>query len=85
MRDYNRDRRWLRTFLIDIAKPGEQPKLIWERSIRDRYRDPGSPLMRTLANGKRVLRQQATQFSWSATALRKKASSLSWTALIWTR
>ncbi|HEX4604487.1 MAG TPA: prolyl oligopeptidase family serine peptidase [Candidatus Angelobacter sp.] len=58
VRDYNRDRRWLRTFLVDIAKPGQQPKLIWERSIRDRYRDPGSPLMRTLANGKRVLRQQ---------------------------
>ncbi|MCU1219266.1 MAG: glutamyl peptidase, partial [Candidatus Angelobacter sp.] len=56
-RDYNRDRRWLRSFLVDIAKPGEQPRLIWERSIRDRYRDPGSPLMRTLPNGKRVMRQ----------------------------
>jgi dipeptidyl aminopeptidase/acylaminoacyl peptidase len=51
VRDYNRDRRWLRTFLINIAKPGEQPSLIWERSIRDRYRDPGSPLRRTLPNG----------------------------------
>ncbi|HEX7285561.1 MAG TPA: prolyl oligopeptidase family serine peptidase [Candidatus Angelobacter sp.] len=58
LRDYNRDRRWLRTFLIDINKPGAQPKLIWERSIRDRYKDPGTPLMRTMANGKRVLRQQ---------------------------
>jgi dipeptidyl aminopeptidase/acylaminoacyl peptidase len=57
-RDYNRDRRWSRTFLIDINKPGAQPALIWERSIRDRYRDPGTPLMRTLANGKHVLRQQ---------------------------
>jgi len=57
VRDYNRDRRWLRSFLIDLAKPGEQPRLIWERSIRDRYRDPGSPLMRTLDNGKRVMRQ----------------------------
>jgi len=58
VRDYNRDRRWQRTFLIDIAKPGTAPKLLWERSIRDRYRDPGTPLMRTLANGKRVMRQQ---------------------------
>jgi dipeptidyl aminopeptidase/acylaminoacyl peptidase len=56
VRDYDRDRRWLRTFLIDIGKPGQQPKLIWERSVRDRYRDPGSPLMRTLPNGKRVMR-----------------------------
>ncbi len=60
VRDYNRDRRWLRTFLIDISKPGEQPKLIWERSIRDRYRDPGSPLMHMLPNGKRVMRQQGS-------------------------
>jgi dipeptidyl aminopeptidase/acylaminoacyl peptidase len=59
-RDYNRDRRWQRTFLIDINKPGAQPTLVWERSIRDRYRDPGTPLMRTLANGKRVLRQQGS-------------------------
>jgi dipeptidyl aminopeptidase/acylaminoacyl peptidase len=58
VRDYNRDRRWLRTFMIDINKPGQQPKLIWERSIRERYRDPGTPMTRTLANGKRVLRQQ---------------------------
>jgi dipeptidyl aminopeptidase/acylaminoacyl peptidase len=60
VRDYNRDRRWLRTFLIDISKPGDQPKLIWERSIRDRYRDPGSPLMHMLPNGKRVMRQQGS-------------------------
>jgi dipeptidyl aminopeptidase/acylaminoacyl peptidase len=59
-RDYNRDRRWLRTFVIDISKPGQQPSLLWERSIRDRYRDPGTPLMRTLANGKRVLRQHGS-------------------------
>jgi dipeptidyl aminopeptidase/acylaminoacyl peptidase len=57
-RDYNRDRRWQRTFLLDIAQPGAQPTLIWERSIRDRYRDPGTPLTRTLPNGKRILRQQ---------------------------
>jgi dipeptidyl aminopeptidase/acylaminoacyl peptidase len=60
VRDYNRDRRWLRTFMIDVAKPGGQAKLIWERSIRDRYRDPGTPLMQTLPNGKRVLRQEGS-------------------------
>ncbi|HEX2331441.1 MAG TPA: prolyl oligopeptidase family serine peptidase [Candidatus Angelobacter sp.] len=58
VRDYDRDRRWTRTFLIDIEKPGAQPKLVWERSIRDRYKDPGTPMMHTLANGRRVLRQQ---------------------------
>jgi len=58
VRDYDRNRRWARTFLIDINKPGTQPRLVWERSIRDRYKDPGTPLMRMLANGKRVMWQQ---------------------------
>src|SRR5262249_15653418 len=58
VRDYDRDRRWTRTFLIDINQPGQTPKLIWERSIRERYKDPGSPMLRTLANGKRIMRQQ---------------------------
>jgi dipeptidyl aminopeptidase/acylaminoacyl peptidase len=56
--DYDRDRRWVRTFMINVNHPGQTPKMIWERSIRDRYRDPGTPLMRTLPNGKRVLHQQ---------------------------
>jgi dipeptidyl aminopeptidase/acylaminoacyl peptidase len=58
VRDYDRDRRWTRTFLVNINQPGQAPKLIWERSIRDRYKDPGTPLMRTLPNGRRVMRQQ---------------------------
>ena len=58
VRDYDRDRRWTRTFLININHPGQAPRLIWERSVRERYKDPGTPVMRTLPNGKRVLRQQ---------------------------
>jgi dipeptidyl aminopeptidase/acylaminoacyl peptidase len=57
VRDYDRDRRWTRTFLVNVNQPGQAPKLIWERSIRDRYKDPGTPMMHTLPNGKRVMRQ----------------------------
>jgi dipeptidyl aminopeptidase/acylaminoacyl peptidase len=56
--DYDRDRRWVRTFEIALGHPGEPPKLIWERSIRDRYKDPGFPVMRTLPNGQEVILQQ---------------------------
>lgn len=56
--DYDRNRRWSRTLLIDINHPGQDPRVIWEHSIRERYKDPGNPIMRTLSNGKRVLRQQ---------------------------
>jgi dipeptidyl aminopeptidase/acylaminoacyl peptidase len=56
-RDYDRNRRWVRTFLLNANQPGEQPRLLWERSIRERYKDPGTLLMRTLPNGKRILWQ----------------------------
>lgn len=57
VRDYDRNRRWTRTFMININQPGTAPKLIWERSIRDRYRDPGVPVTKHLPNGKRVIWQ----------------------------
>jgi dipeptidyl aminopeptidase/acylaminoacyl peptidase len=60
VRDYDRSRRWTRTFLLDASQPGKTLKLAWERSIRERYRDPGTPLMHTLANGKRVMLQQGS-------------------------
>src|SRR5207245_2211741 len=28
--DYDRSRRWTRTFLIDASRPGEAPKMLWE-------------------------------------------------------
>jgi dipeptidyl aminopeptidase/acylaminoacyl peptidase len=55
--DYDRSRRWTRTFQIDASQPGQPPKLIWERSVRDRYGDPGTPVMRVLANGRRIMQQ----------------------------
>lgn len=55
--DYDRDRRWIRTFEINLDQPGQEPKLVWERSIRDRYGDPGNPITRTLPNGQSVILQ----------------------------
>jgi dipeptidyl aminopeptidase/acylaminoacyl peptidase len=57
VQDYDRSRRWIRTLLVNLNQPGTAPKIIAERSIRDRYRDPGAPLMKHLPNGKRVLWQ----------------------------
>ena len=55
--DYDRDRRWQRTFLIRTDQSNTAPRLVWERSVRDRYRDPGTPLMRALPNGEQVMWQ----------------------------
>ncbi len=40
--EYDRDRRWLRALLHDLSQPGLEPKVLVDRSIRDRYGDPGS-------------------------------------------
>lgn len=55
--DFERDRRWVRNFMINADKPGETPKLVWSRSQQDRYNDAGTPVMRTLPNGFRAMMQ----------------------------
>jgi dipeptidyl aminopeptidase/acylaminoacyl peptidase len=55
--DYDRDRRWIRTLIMNADKASEAPKLLWSRSIQDRYADPGTPLTRVLPNGERAILQ----------------------------
>ena len=53
VKDYDRDRKWSRTILADVA--GGSPKVLFEKSTQDRYGDPGTPMTRPLPNGQRVL------------------------------
>jgi dipeptidyl aminopeptidase/acylaminoacyl peptidase len=55
--DSERKTRRVRTFQIDLANPAAAPKLIWSRNSQDRYRDPGSPVMKPTPNGQSVLLQ----------------------------
>lgn len=55
--DYDRNRRWRRTFLITPDDEAAAPRLIWSRNVQDRYNDPGTPVLRTLLNGQRVIQQ----------------------------
>jgi dipeptidyl aminopeptidase/acylaminoacyl peptidase len=57
IRDFDRARRWGRTFLINVDQPSQAPRLVWDRSIQDRYNDPGTPVMRALPKGQRVIWQ----------------------------
>ena len=57
VRDYDRDRKWGRTFLAPTtAIFAAEPKLLFERSVQDHYGDPGSPVMKTLPSGHSVIR-----------------------------
>ena len=55
--DYDRNKRWARTFMIDPDNPSQTPKPIWSRSIQDRYGDPGTPILRERPDGTRVIFQ----------------------------
>ncbi len=60
LRDYERTKRWQRTFLLNAEAPGEAPRLVWSRDSRDRYRNPGTPIARMLPNGHRAVLQNGS-------------------------
>jgi len=51
----DRKRRWTRTSMLDADSPATPPKVVWDRSIQDRYTDPGTPVPKRLPNGHSVM------------------------------
>jgi len=61
VRDFDRNRRWSRAFMLNADNPSQQPKIVWDRSTQDRYNDPGNPVMKRLANGRMVIHQNGDE------------------------
>lgn len=57
VRDFDRNRRWSRTFMLNADNPAQEAKLVWSRSQQDRYNDPGNPVMKRLPNGQSAIHQ----------------------------
>jgi dipeptidyl aminopeptidase/acylaminoacyl peptidase len=57
--EYDENRHWTRTFIMDVDNPQAKPRLLWDLSRDERYKNPGSPVHRQLANGPSVIRQDA--------------------------
>ncbi|MBL7990270.1 MAG: S9 family peptidase [Candidatus Kapabacteria bacterium] len=55
--EYDRDRRWRTTYLMDMAKPQAAPKVLFDLSVNDSYNDPGQPMYERRTSGERVLLQ----------------------------
>ncbi len=55
--EYDRERRWSKTWLADGARPGAAARVVWDRSAEDRYGDPGFPLTRPTAAGDAVIQR----------------------------
>lgn len=54
--DFDRERRWVRTVATDPRDPSFKPVVVFDRSMQDRYNDPGTPVTTPLPNGQRVIR-----------------------------
>jgi dipeptidyl aminopeptidase/acylaminoacyl peptidase len=55
--EYDLNRHWRRTFIVDLDDLKQQPRLLWDLSTDESYADPGDPVRHRLANGFRVIRQ----------------------------
>jgi dipeptidyl aminopeptidase/acylaminoacyl peptidase len=54
--EHDRDRRWLTTWLCDLADPGRN-RVLFDLSEDDGYADPGDPMMVLNPDGSRTIRQ----------------------------
>lgn len=53
--EYDRERRWDTTYEVDLSAAGAPTRVIWDLSENDKYRSPGAPILRQLANGFAVI------------------------------
>ncbi len=51
LQEYDRERRWSKTWIVDANKPGSAPVLLFDRSAEERYADPGFPIIRLTSTG----------------------------------
>jgi dipeptidyl aminopeptidase/acylaminoacyl peptidase len=56
--EYDENRHWRRTFLIDVDAQQPKQRLLWDLSTDERYASPGIPVKRQLANGASVVREE---------------------------
>ena len=53
--DYDRHKRWQRTFLVNPDQPSAPAKVLFSLNVQDRYHSPGTPVTTRLANGQRAV------------------------------
>jgi dipeptidyl aminopeptidase/acylaminoacyl peptidase len=53
--EFDRDRRWRTTAFVDLARPEESRKILFDLSINDAYKDPGVPVTITRPDGTRTI------------------------------
>ena len=67
LNEYDFNRHWRRSFVIDVDDQQSKPRLLWDLSMDEKYANPGSPVQRQLANGAWVVRQEGDSIYLSGT------------------
>jgi dipeptidyl aminopeptidase/acylaminoacyl peptidase len=57
LHEYDHNRHWRRSFIIDVDDLQKKPRLLWDLSTDERYANPGHAIERQLPNGFYVVRQ----------------------------
>ena len=58
MEEYDENRHWRRTVVLDVAQPQATPRVLFDLSTDEKYGDPGQPVYRQQANGEFLVRLQ---------------------------
>ena len=56
--EYDHNKHWRKTFVVNLDAPQQKPRLLWDLSTDELYKDPGDPVRRVLPNGARVILQE---------------------------
>lgn len=56
--EYDNNKHWRKTFVVNIDDSQQKPRLLWDLSTDELYKDPGAPVRRVLPNGASVIRQE---------------------------
>ncbi len=67
LNEYDENRHWRRTFIVDVDDQKEKPRPLWDLSTDEHYANPGYPLEHQLANGFSVVRQDGDRIYLSGT------------------
>jgi dipeptidyl aminopeptidase/acylaminoacyl peptidase len=57
LNEYDENRHWRRTFVVDVDDQKGKPRPLWDLSTDEHYANPGYPVEHQLANGFSVVRQ----------------------------
>ena len=61
LREYDENRHWQKTSLMDVDHPQADRRVLWDLSSDEKYADPGQPVYRVQPDGQYLIRMQGDE------------------------